>query len=143
MPGNYEVNHAAVAKLLFGKTIYPDMMPIYYDLHRRAESVQRRARVLVGKRTGYLASRITLTSRRVPPFWYFTVTGDTRYAYMHHRGTRPHIITGKLGGDLEFRSGGRLVHTRVVHHPGTRPNPFLSRALPAFMGARDLPHLRP
>lgn len=139
MAGAYTIDRAAVAKLLFGKTIYPDLMPIYYDLHRRAESVQRRAKVLVGKRTGYLASRITLNSRAVPPYWWFKIEGDTRYAYMHHQGTHPHIITG----DLEFRSGGRLVHTRVVHHPGTRANPFLREALPAFMAARDLPHLRP
>jgi hypothetical protein len=139
MPGSYEIHHAAVAKLLFGKTVYPDMMPIYYDLERRARSVQRRAIVLVGKRTGYLASRINLSSRAVPPFWWFKIEGDTRYAYMHHRGTKPHIIEGSL----EFRSGGRMVHTRVVHHPGTKPNPFLSRALPAFMAARDATHLRP
>lgn len=135
----YTVDRAAVAKLLYGKTVYPDMIPIYYDLERRARSVQNRARVLVGKRTGYLLGRITLSSRAAPPFWFFTITGDTRYAYYHHRGTKPHIITGSL----EFRSGGRMVHTRVVHHPGTKPNPFLSRALPAFMGARDDVRLRP
>jgi hypothetical protein len=115
------------------------MVPIYHDLNRRAESVQRRAKVLVGKDTGRLAARITLTSRPVPPFWWFTITGDTRYAYYHHRGTKPHVIVGSL----EFRKGGRMVHTREVHHPGTKPNPFLRNALPAFMAARDAAHLRP
>lgn len=139
MVGRYEINRPAVAKLLFGKTVYPDMVPIYHDLNRRAESVQRRAKVLVGKKTGRLAARIELTSRAAPPYWWFKIEGNTLYAYYHHHGTRPHLITG----ELEFRSGGRMIHTRVVHHPGTRGNPFLRNALPAFMAARDAAHLRP
>jgi len=139
MAGSYEIHRPAVAKLLFGKTVYPDLVPIYHDLNRRAQSVQRRAKKLVGKDTGRLASRIELTSRAVPPYWWFKVEGNTRYAYMHHQGTKPHVIEGSL----EFRSGGRLVHPRVVHHPGTDPNPYLRNALPSFMRARDALHLRP
>lgn len=139
MPEGYEVNRPAVAKLLFGKTVYPDMVPIYPDLYRRAQSVQRRAIVLVGKKTGHLASRITLSSRAAPPYWWFQVEGNTTYAYLHHRGTKPHIIKGAM----EFRSGGRMVHTSIVHHPGTAPNPYLRNALPAFMFARNAAHLRP
>lgn len=133
MAQGWSINREAVAKLLFGKTYYPDMVPIYHDLNRRAKEVQRVARVKVHKRTGYLASRITLTSRAAPPYWWFKVEGDTRYAYLHHQGSKPHIITG----GLEFRSGGRMVHTRVVHHPGTHGNPFLRDALPAFMALRE------
>ena len=48
-------------------------------------------------------------------------------------GTKPHIIEGSL----KFRSGGRMVHTRVVHHPGTAPNPFLRNALPVFMRVHE------
>jgi hypothetical protein len=140
MAGDYEINHAAVSQLLFGKVNKPgEMVSIFFDLERRAKSVQRRAKVLVGKDTGRLFSRIYLTSRRAPPYWWFQIEGKTRYAYYHHRGTKPHIIEGSL----EFRTGGRLVHTRIVHHPGTAPNPFLRNALPAFMGARDALHLRP
>jgi hypothetical protein len=139
MAGTYEIHHAAVAKLLFGKTYYPDMVPIYHDLERRAKAVQRRAKVLVGKDTGYLASRITLSSRAAPPFWWFKIEGNTTYAYVHHQGSKPHIIKGHL----EFPSGGRMVHTRVVHHPGTKPNPYLRNALPAFMGLRQGVTTRP
>jgi hypothetical protein len=138
MVGAYEVHRPAVAKLLFGKTVYPDMVPIYHDLNRRAKSVQRRAKVLVGKDTGRLAARIELSSRAAPPYWWFTITGNTRYAWWHHQGTRPHVIEGSL----EFRKGGRMVHARVVHHPGTDPNPYLRNALPAFLHARDAVHLR-
>jgi len=135
----YEIHRAAVAKLLYGKTVYPDMVPIYHDLNRRAKAVQRRAKVLVGKDTGRLASRITLTSRTAPPFLWFRIEGDTRYAYHHHQGTKPHTIEGSLS----FRSGGRLIHPRVVHHPGTKANPFLRHALPAFLKLGDSVTLRP
>jgi len=138
MVGSYEIHRPAVAKLLFGKTVYPDMIPIYHDLHRRARSVQRRAKVLVGKDTGRLASKIELTSRAAPPFWWFKIEGNTTYAYLHHQGTKPHVIEGSL----EFPSRGRMVHTRVVHHPGTPPNPYLRNALPAFMALRDSVTLR-
>jgi hypothetical protein len=138
MAGTYEIHRAAVAKLLFGKAYYPDMVPIYHDLNRRAKAVQRRATVLVGKDTGYLASRITLSSRAAPPYWWFKIEGNTTYAYVHHQGSKPHIIVGSL----EFRKGGRMIHTREVHHPGTKPNPYLRNALPAFMGAREAFHLR-
>jgi hypothetical protein len=139
MAQTHEINRPGVAKLLFGKTITPDMTPIFYDLERRAKAVQRRAKVLVGKDSGRLASRITLTSRMAPPYWWFQIEGNTRYAYWHHQGTKPHIIEGSLS----FRSHGRLVHPRVVHHPGTPGNPFLRNALPAFMKLRDASSLRP
>jgi len=139
MAVNYEINHANVAKLLFGKTFYPDMIPIYPDLRRRANAVASRARVLVGKRTGRTAASIAVDDWRAGPFWWFRIEAHTRYSYYHHQGTRPHIIEG----DLKFRSGGRTVHTRIVHHPGTRPNPFLKNALPEFMNLREATMFRP
>jgi hypothetical protein len=139
MAGSYDINHAAVTKLLFGKAVEPGFIPIYHDLNRRAKAVQREAKVLVGKDSGRLASRITLTSRSAPPYWWFQVEGNTRYAYWHHQGTKPHVIEGSLS----FRSGGRVIHPRLVHHPGTRGNPFLRNALPAFMGLGNVTSLRP
>lgn len=54
---------------------------------------------------------------------------DTDYAQAVNDGTRPHIIRPKNAKALRFRVGGRVVYAKVVHHPGTRPNPFLDRAL--------------
>jgi hypothetical protein len=126
--GYYTINRGEVAKLLWGKTPGGGTVPIYPALNRRAKGVQREAKVLVGKDTTRLAARITLSSRAAPPFWFFKVEGNTPYAYMHHEGTRPHIIEG----NLSFRTHGRLVHTRLVHHPGTKGNPFLRTALRRF-----------
>ena len=44
-------------------------------------------------------------------------------------GTRPHIIRPRRARALRFDLGGRTVFAAVVHHPGTRPNNFLLRAL--------------
>lgn len=126
--GHYEIDHAAVAKLLYGKTPAPDMIPIYPELWRRTKMVEFTAKGLVGKDTGRLVRSISSSSELRAPYWWFRVTADTPYALAHHRGTRPHLITG----DLKFRSHGETVHARVVHHPGTRGNPFLSGALPVF-----------
>lgn len=47
-------------------------------------------------------------------------------------GTKPHEIRPrKKNGVLRFEVGGRIVYARVVHHPGTRPNNFLWKALQA------------
>jgi hypothetical protein len=46
-------------------------------------------------------------------------------------GTKPHDIRPKPGGVLVFvpKGGGNKVFTRLVHHPGTRANNFLMKAL--------------
>lgn len=45
-------------------------------------------------------------------------------------GTKPHdIYPRKNNGVLRFTTGGRVVFTRHVSHPGTKPNPFLWRAM--------------
>jgi len=136
--GKYVIHHGAVANLLYGTRRYPDMVPIRPELQRRAQAVQRRGKVLVGKDTGRLAAQITLTEKITPPFIHYKIEGNTRYAYLHHQGTKPHAIRGSL----TFRTGSRVTHARIVHHPGTRPNPFLRNALPAFMALRDAPSFR-
>lgn len=48
------------------------------------------------------------------------------------KGTKKHDIRSKRpGGFLKFtpNSGGDAVFARVVHHPGNKPNDFLTKAL--------------
>lgn len=50
------------------------------------------------------------------------------YAIIVHRGSRPHVILPhKPPQSLKFRVGGRIVYAQRVHHPGTVPDPFLTR----------------
>lgn len=54
------------------------------------------------------------------------VGSDSRVALMHHEGTSPHTILPKRAKTLRFYSHGRIVYAKVVHHPGTRPNRYLT-----------------
>lgn len=46
-------------------------------------------------------------------------------------GTKPHDIRPRGGGVLVFvpKAGGNKVFTKLVHHPGTKANNFLLKAL--------------
>ncbi|MFJ4469608.1 hypothetical protein ACIP2X_19265 [Streptomyces sp. NPDC089424] len=44
-------------------------------------------------------------------------------------GTRPHLIRPRRAKALRFEVGSDVVFTKLVRHPGTRPNNFLARAL--------------
>jgi len=46
------------------------------------------------------------------------------------KGTAPHEIHPVNASVLAFKAAGRdMVFTRLVRHPGTKPNPFLQRAV--------------
>lgn len=52
------------------------------------------------------------------------------YAKFVVEGTRPHKIRPVNASVLVFKAaGGDIVFTRLVRHPGTKPNPFLQRAV--------------
>lgn len=101
----------------------------------------REAKILVRRRTGNLGRTIrvgSLTDTHVD-----VVAGGTRnvgYAAAVEFGSRAHVIVPRhasvlawgggrtLGGRL--RKGSKATHfARRVHHPGTRPHPFL---IPGF-----------
>ena len=65
-----------------------------------------------------------------------TVGSDVEYAAAVNDGTRPHQIRPRRAQVLRFNVGGRVVFARVVNHPGTRPRPFLDRALREVAAAR-------
>lgn len=48
-------------------------------------------------------------------------------------GTPPHQIRPRTRQALRFTVGGRVVFARLVNHPGTKPNDFLNKALPAAL----------
>lgn len=45
------------------------------------------------------------------------------------QGTRPHLIRPRRAKALHFYVDGAEVFTKLVRHPGTRPNNFMARAL--------------
>ena len=73
------------------------------------------------KDTGYLASQIRAINEpgrvRVAPF-------GVEYNQYLVKGTRPHELNAK-GQAMSFMVNGTRVFARKVHHPGTRPNPYM------------------
>ncbi|WP_199736583.1 HK97 gp10 family phage protein [Micromonospora sp. HM5-17] len=61
---------------------------------------------------------------------YGFVVNDVEYAEYVHDGIGPHIIRPRRpGGVLRFETGGEVVFTTYVDHPGTRPQPWLREAM--------------
>lgn len=58
------------------------------------------------------------------------VTSDAPYSSFVEEGTRPHDITAKRAPMLAWENPqGDWHHAKTVHHPGTRPHPFMGPAL--------------
>lgn len=87
----------------------------------------------VGVKTGALKRSIHMKHLANATGQYLWIGSNKNYAYIHHEGTRPHIITPVKATALRFTSGRRVIYTRLVKHPGTRPNRFLSDQLKYFM----------
>jgi hypothetical protein len=51
------------------------------------------------------------------------------YAVFVEKGTVPHIIRPVNASCLAFQGGmlGGMVFAKLVHHPGTKPNPFVAK----------------
>ncbi len=101
------------------------------NLRRRVERVQAAAERLAPGSTGQgirSSYRITFNGP------VGTVTSTHPASIFVVSGTRPHIIRPRRpGGVLRFTVGGRVVYARLVHHPGTAANPFLTEALRAAL----------
>lgn len=88
------------------------------------------ARFQVGKKTYDLYNSLTFDVISGAGGLVGTVTANDKKAIMHHNGTRPHLIYPNKAKTLRFSSRGRIVYAKVVRHPGTKPNRFLTDNLP-------------
>lgn len=106
-------------------------------LHRKGAEMEAGARAQAGVRTGKLKASIAHDVERTTVGLRLIVSADARvpgrpdlsYAYYHHEGTRPRTVTAGRGESMKFAVAGRTIHTRVIQHPGARPNKFLSSQL--------------
>lgn len=99
-------------------------------MERVGDEIVAGAKLQVGVRTGALRSSIHKRHLGSMSGQYLWIGSTKNYAYLHHEGTRPHIILPKEpDGALIFRKGARIISTKRVLHPGTRPNRYLSDQL--------------
>ena len=95
-------------------------------LRKRAIKLQGLARRQVGVKTGALKKSINYRVVRDGKGLVATVGSNNRIALMHHNGTKAHIIRPRRAQTLRFYSRGRIVYSKLVFHPGTRPNRYLT-----------------
>lgn len=75
-------------------------------------------------RTGALTQTFQFNPGPLRATW-----GPTRnYAIFVHEGTAPHVITARNGKVLANKGTGQFFG-KVVHHPGTKANPFMPKIL--------------
>jgi len=99
-------------------------------LHGIANRIVQDARRQVGVKSGNLRKSLHIEHTDGSRGQSVKIGSNLSYAYLHHEGTRPHLITPK--GDnttLRFRSGSRIVNTTLIRHPGTKANRYLSDQL--------------
>ena len=56
------------------------------------------------------------------------------YGVFVREGTKPHTIEARNKKALRFFMGGQEIFVKKVHHPGTKPNPYPSRAYDKVKG---------
>jgi hypothetical protein len=126
-----------VDNALFAKFVRDEHGPIRRDLDRRSLKVYNKAVDECPVHTGKLKA----TARREQGIegekQYTDITfgkeGETDYLGYVLNGTEPHDIyphQDRPNAHLRFVVGGMIIYAKVVHHPGTRPNNFMERALP-------------
>lgn len=104
------------------------------DMRRRAEGVAERARARAprGPETipphEHLKDSIVVEEESDELTWH--IGSRNRVALIVETGSRPHEIRPHAGGVLAWRGAdGKMAFAKVVHHPGTRAQPYLRPAL--------------
>lgn len=134
MPAQVQLDSRAIADLLRGP-----QGPTARYLSLLAERVQ----VAAKRRVGYDANkppgeqggahlRDTIVKRITVSLGGVEVLVGSEHpiAYLHHEGTEPHEIRARNASVLHFTlPDGTEVFVRSVHHPGTRPNRYLTDAM--------------
>lgn len=57
------------------------------------------------------------------------VAVGAKYGGYVHQGTKPHVILPRNKKFLAWRVGKGYRFAKIVHHPGTKANPFLQKAV--------------
>jgi hypothetical protein len=105
---------------------------LWKELHHRGQIALFLAKRQVGKKTGALAMSIKMDHKTARYGQELKIGSGSKIAFLHHEGTRPHLIKPKNAPALVFMSKGRVIRTQLVRHPGTKPNKYLSNQLVVF-----------
>lgn len=93
---------------------------------QRGKLLEELAKQQVGKKSRSLQRSIHYTMNYQGSGFLVKVGSDNKIALLHHNGTRPHKILPKRAKTLRFHSHGKIVFAKVVNHPGTKANRYLT-----------------
>jgi hypothetical protein len=119
-------------KVVFNKAAMDEMLKnpsgmVGRYIAERARRIVIAAKMQAGVKTGRLKNSIHMRHMRGGAAGQYVMVGSNlHYALLHHEGTKPHLIVPNRSTVLRFSSGGRVIYTHAVRHPGTRPNRYLT-----------------
>ncbi|MGW4825484.1 hypothetical protein ACWEP4_43080 [Streptomyces sp. NPDC004227] len=96
---------------------------------RLAARTRRVAAIARAEAPGSMGRHIDWHIKEGPRGLQAVITCDHPAVRYIIEGTRPHLIKPRRAKALRFEVGGQVVFSAYARHPGTRPNPFLQRAL--------------
>jgi hypothetical protein len=112
--------------------------PVGSALAIKGRLIVAMAKRMVGFQTGKLRDSIHMRHTRAFYGQKLEIGSSVNYALAHHEGTKPHEIVPKQAQILRFSSGGRIIYSHHVNHPGTKPNPYLTTPLRLIIHNRFL-----
>lgn len=115
------IDQGAIRRLLRSRS-----GPAYRKLSARTERV---AGIAEEEAPGHMGDFVQWRVEEGPKGLQGVITCDHPAVIFVLKGTRPHLIRPRRAKALRFDVGGTTVFAKLVHHPGTRPNDFMARAL--------------
>ncbi len=94
-----------------------------------AERTGRVANIAEGEAPGSMGDFVSWKIEEGPKGLQGVIVCDHPAVLFVLNGTRPHLIRPRRKKFLRFEVDGGVVYTKLVRHPGTRPNDFMGRAL--------------
>lgn len=115
----FEVTRQGLDLRVFAGEIRNDILPgLVKDAADYAEALMSaKAPVRSGRLLGSIRKQVSGNEAVIGP--------TVPYAVYVEYGTVPHFIRPVFAKVLAFEVGGKMVFTPIVHHPGTKPNPFV------------------
>lgn len=125
------IDEAAMHQLL-----YSAGGPIGKHMTKVTLKVHGVAKIIAPVDSGQLRNDISWKIEATPRGPVGRVYNRVKHALYVHEGTRAHVIRPTRAKLLAFkpRGSGRTVFAKVVHHPGTRANRYLRRAVEMVKG---------
>jgi hypothetical protein len=101
-----------------------DKLTLWSEIERSLKKGVILAKAQVGVRTGRLKGSIFSFHLGYATGQAYGIRAIAPYALIHHEGSRPHSM------EIVRTSGrSRVLVSRTIMHPGTKPNPYLRNQL--------------